>query len=150
MEQHVSATDFWGVTGVGVEPESRGRTMTKPIRVLVVNSHTSVRKGIRALLAEVDGVEVVGEAPDGLEAVTWAKSLRPDVILMNLMTPSLVEIELMRQIKAQQPHIHILVLTSFPTGEKALPDIKTGALVYLLKDSGPDELVQAIRQIHHD
>ncbi len=150
MAQHVADTDLRCETRVEVELEGQGRTMTKPIRVLVADDHAIVRRGIRALLAEVPDVEVVGEAGDGLEAAVRAATLRPDIILMDLMTPSPVEIEVMRQIKARQPHIHILALTSFAAGDKASPAIRTGALVYLLKDSGPEGLLQAIRQIHHD
>ena len=122
--------------------------MSQPIRVLIVDDHTIVRKGIRALLAEIAGIEVVGEAADGQEAVAQADSLRPDVILMDLAMPNMDGIEATRQIKISQPESRILVMTSFATDDKVLPAIKAGALGYLLKESAPEDLVQAIQQIH--
>jgi NarL family two-component system response regulator LiaR len=119
-----------------------------PIRVLIVDDHTIVRKGIRALLAEIEGIEVVGEADNGQEAVTQAETLHPDVILMDLAMPKMDGIEATRQIKASQPESRILVMTSFAADDKVFPAIKAGALGYLLKESAPEDLVQAIRQIH--
>jgi two-component system, NarL family, response regulator LiaR len=118
------------------------------IRVLIVDDHTIVRKGIRALLAEIEGFEVVGEAGDGQAAITQAATLHPDVILMDLAMPKMDGIEAIRQIKLSQPESHILVMTSFATDDKVFPAIKAGALGYLLKESAPEELVEAIRQIH--
>jgi NarL family two-component system response regulator LiaR len=122
--------------------------MSQAIRVLIVDDHTIVRKGIRALLAEIEGIEVVGEAADGQEAVAQANTLRPDVILMDLAMPKLDGIEATRQIKASRPESRILVMTSFAADDKVFPAIKAGALGYLLKESAPEDLVQAIRQIH--
>jgi NarL family two-component system response regulator LiaR len=121
--------------------------MTSPIRVLICEDHAIVRKGIRALLSTEAGIEIIGEAGNGAEAVTQAAALNPDVILMDLMMPDLDGIEATRQITAQHPEAHILVLTSFAADDKVFPAIKAGALGYLLKDSGPDELVQAIQQV---
>ena len=122
--------------------------MSQTIHVLIVDDHTIVRKGIRALLTEIAGIEVVGEAADGQEAVAQANSLRPDVILMDLAMPKMDGIEATRQIKTSQPESRILVMTSFATDDKVLPAIKAGALGYLLKESAPEDLVQAIHQIH--
>ncbi len=119
----------------------------KPIRLLIVDDQGIVRKGIRALLAEVNGMEVIGEAGDGEEAVRLAESLHPDVILMDLVMPRLDGIEAIRQIMARQPKARILVLTSFAADDKVFPAIKAGALGYLLKDSEPEELIVAIRNI---
>ncbi len=118
------------------------------IRVLIVDDHTIVRKGIRALLAEIAGIEVVGEADNGQEAIAQAETLHPDVILMDLAMPKMDGIEATRQIKASQPESRILVMTSFAADDKVFPAIKAGALGYLLKESAPEDLVQAIRQIH--
>jgi NarL family two-component system response regulator LiaR len=90
----------------------------------------------------------VGETGDGLETVAQAQALCPDVILMDLVMPEMDGIEATRRITAEQPGVHILILTSFATDDKVFPAIKAGALGYILKDSGPAELVQAIHQVH--
>jgi two-component system, NarL family, response regulator LiaR len=118
------------------------------IRVLIVDDHTIVRKGIRALLSEAGGFEVVGEADNGQAAVLAAEEKHPDVVLMDLLMPGMDGIEATRQITSRQPKARILVLTSFAADSKVFPAIKAGALGYLLKDSSPDELVRAIRQVH--
>ncbi len=123
--------------------------MSNPtIRVLIADDHAIVRKGIRALLATERDIQVIGEASDGAEALAQAQALHPDVILMDLVMPKLDGIEATRQITGQLPGARILVLTSFAADDKVFPAIKAGALGYLLKDSGPDELVQAIHQVH--
>ena len=122
--------------------------MTAPIRVLIVDDHAILRKGIRALLSTEPDMEVVGEATNGLEAVAQAQALRPDVILMDLVMAEMDGIEATRRITAAEPAARILVLTSFAADDKVFPAIKAGALGYLLKDSGPLELLQAIRQVH--
>jgi NarL family two-component system response regulator LiaR len=121
--------------------------MASPIRVLIVDDHEIVRKGIRALLATKRDIQVVGEARDGAEALTQAQTLRPDVILMDLMMPKMNGIQATLEITAVQPEARVLVLTSFAADEQVFPAIKAGALGYLLKDLGPQELVQAIRQV---
>jgi len=117
------------------------------VRVLIVDDHAIVRKGIRALLSEAGGFEVVGEADNGQTAVLLAQETQPDVILMDLLMPGVDGIEATRQITSRQPKARILVLTSFAADNKVFPAIKAGALGYLLKDSSPDELVRAIRQV---
>jgi len=119
----------------------------KAIRVLIADDHAIVRKGIRALLATERDIEVVGEANDGAEAIIQAKALRPDVILMDLVMPKLDGIQATQQITSNQTGVRILVLTSFAADDKVFPAIKAGALGYLLKDTGPDDLVQAIHQV---
>lgn len=120
----------------------------KPIRLLIVDDQGIVRKGVRALLAEVDGMKVVGEASDGLEAVKQAEALQPDVILMDMVMPNMDGIEATRQIMARQPKTRILALTSFAADDKVFPAIKAGALGYLLKDSEPEDLIKAIKNIY--
>ena len=122
--------------------------MTPSIRILVADDHGVVRQGIRALLATVTDIEVVGEAENGREAVSEVERLQPDVILMDLVMPEMDGIEAIRRITDHQPQARILVLTSFAADDKVFPAIKAGALGYLLKDSSPEELVEAIRQVH--
>ncbi len=122
--------------------------MKTPIRVLITDDHAIVRKGIRSLLMTEHDIQVVGEACDGAEAVAQAEALRPDVVLMDLVMPEMDGIEATRQITAKPGAPHVLVLTSFAADSKVFPAIKAGALGYLLKDSGPNDLLQAIRQVH--
>ncbi len=122
--------------------------MSEQIRIFIADDHTIVRSGVQALLETIDDLLVVGEAADGATAVTQTLSLRPDVILMDLEMPVLNGIEAIEQIMAQWPEARILVLTSFAGDDRVFPAIKAGALGYLLKDSGPEALVQAIRQVH--
>lgn len=118
------------------------------IRVLVADDHAIVRKGICALLATEPDIEVVGEARDGRDAITMVQRVQPDVVLMDLVMPGIDGLEATRHISARHPDVRILVLTSFAGDDKVFPAIKAGALGYLLKDSGPEELVQAIQQVH--
>ena len=118
------------------------------IRVLIVDDHTIVRRGIKALLAETDDIEVIGEAENGLEGIQLSKQLEPDVILMDLLMPKMDGIEATRQVATQQPHMRSLVLTSFVGDEKIFPAIKAGALGYLLKDSEPSELIRSIYKVY--
>jgi NarL family two-component system response regulator LiaR len=122
--------------------------MTQPIRILIADDHAIVRKGIAALMATEPDIDVVGEAANGAEAVEQAVELRPDVILMDLVMPQLDGIEAIRKITANWPEARILVMTSFATDEKVFPAIKAGALGYLLKDTGPETLVDAVHQVH--
>ena len=128
--------------------EESSRLADLRVRVLIVDDHVIVRKGIRALLSEADGFEVVGEASNGQEAIERAQETDPDVILMDLLMPGMDGIEATRQITSHQSKARILVLTSFAADNKVIPAIKAGASGYLLKDSSPDELVRAIRQVH--
>ncbi len=118
----------------------------KAIRVLIVDDHQIVRKGLRALFDTESDLQVVGEAADGIEAVEQAVKLQPDVILMDLVMPRLDGVEATRQIMSRQPEAHILVLTSYGSDNKIFPAVKAGALGFLLKDTRPEELVEAIRQ----
>jgi NarL family two-component system response regulator LiaR len=122
--------------------------MTETIRILIVDDHAVVRSGLRGLIDIEPGMEVVGEAGDGIEGVSKALSLCPDVILMDLVMPRQGGIKSIVNIRAENPDARILVITSFAEDDQVFPAIKAGALGYLLKDSSPDDLLQAIRQIH--
>jgi NarL family two-component system response regulator LiaR len=122
--------------------------MMAPIRVLIADDHAILRKGICALLGTEPDIEVVGETADGRETVAQAGVLNPDVILMDLVMPNMDGIEATRQITLERPGVRVLVLTSFAADDKVFPAIKAGALGYILKDSGPAELVQAIHQVY--
>lgn len=122
--------------------------MTNSIRILITDDHAIVRKGVRTLINSEAGMEVVGEAADGIEAVLKARSLQPDVILMDLVMPRQGGVESIIQIKKERPDARILVLTSFAEEEKVFSAIKAGALGYLLKDSSPEQLVQAIHDVY--
>lgn len=119
----------------------------RPIRVLIVDDQAIVRKGIRALLAQVATIAVVGEASNGQEAVAQAQALNPDVTVMDLAMQGMDGIEAIGQITTRQPGARILVLTSFTGDDKVFPAIKAGALGYLLKDSEPADLIRAIEQV---
>jgi NarL family two-component system response regulator LiaR len=122
--------------------------ITGKIRVLVADDHAIVRRGISSLLATESCLEVVGEAQDGQEALDKALRARPDVVLMDLVMPGMDGVEAIRRITSSLPAVRILVLTSFASDDKVFAAIRAGALGYLLKDSGPEELVAAIQQVH--
>ena len=104
--------------------------MSEVIRVYITDDHPIVRRGIKQLLGTETGIEVVGEATNGREAVMDMDELKPDIVLMDLVMPVMDGIEAIRQIKAGHPSIQILVLTSFATDDKVFPAIKAGALGY--------------------
>jgi NarL family two-component system response regulator LiaR len=135
-------------TDVGAMERAVSFATPDTIRVLVADDHAIVRKGICALLATEPDIVVVAEAQDGREAMAEAQRVQPDVILMDLVMPDLDGLEATRRITSCQPEVRILVLTSFASNDKVFPAIKAGALGYLLKDTGPEELVLAIRQVY--
>jgi NarL family two-component system response regulator LiaR len=121
------------------------------IRVLIADDHTVVREGLKALLsARKYGIEVIGEASNGEEAVQKAQQLEPDVILMDLVMPGKSGLEAILEIKQNQPQARILVLTSFADDDNVPQAIQAGAYGFLLKDTSPDELVQTIHSVYAD
>ncbi len=120
----------------------------KNIRILIADDHAIVREGLRTLITAKPGLELVGEAADGEEAVVMARSVCPDVILLDMIMPRKDGLEAIQAIKAENPLARILVLTSFSDDDKVFAAIKAGALGYLLKDSSPQQLIQAIRDVY--
>jgi NarL family two-component system response regulator LiaR len=118
------------------------------IKVLIVDDHAMVRQGLQTFLTLSEGIEVVGEAANGLEAVEQVRQHRPHVVLMDLVMPELDGIEATRRIRALSPETQVLALTSFIDDEKVFTAIEAGALGYLLKDVSPDDLVEAIKAAH--
>jgi len=115
---------------------------------LIADDHPVVRTGIRHLLETEPGIELVGEVANGREAVGAVEQVRPDVILLDLVMPELDGIGAIREIKAHNPDVRILVLTTFASDDKLYPAIKAGAMGYFLKDTEPEDLVRAIEQVH--
>ncbi len=120
--------------------------MSETITVLIVDDHAVVRHGIRALLEAEGGFAVVGEVGSGGEAVLVAADLAPDVVLMDLVMPEMDGISATRLLKQQSPCSQVIVLTSYHDDEHIFPAIRAGALSYLLKGVGLDELTEAVRK----
>ena len=122
--------------------------MPKSIKLLICDDHAVVRRGLRSLVGVKPEMELVGEAVDGEEAVEMAKKLKPDVIIMDLIMPRKDGVTAINEIKKKNHDAKILVLTSFSDDKNVFSAIKAGASGYLLKDSSPEELLQAIRDVH--
>lgn len=119
------------------------------IRILIADDHAIVRRGLRTLIDSEPGMQVIGEAVDGVEAVDQVRALEPDVILLDMMMPRQTGLEAIIQIKQFYTNARVLILTSFAEDDQVFPAIKHGALGYLLKDSSPEQLLQAIRDVYH-
>jgi NarL family two-component system response regulator LiaR len=119
--------------------------MPEPIRVLIADDHAVLREGLRSFLELQEGIEIVGDAADGAEAVALAEQLRPAVVLMDLVMPKLDGVEAMRELNQRVPGTRVIILTSYIDDERLLPAIRAGAAGYLLKNAEPQELARAIR-----
>ncbi|MEU3827727.1 response regulator [Streptomyces sp. SID486] len=119
----------------------------KPARVVVADDQTVVREGIVMLLGLLPGVEVVGAAGDGEEAVRLVGELAPDVVLMDLRMPRCDGVEATRRIRAQYPATQVVVLTTYADDESLFPALRAGARGYLTKDAGGDEIVRAVHSV---
>ena len=120
---------------------------SQPIRVMIVDDHAMVRAGMKLLLEQFDGIQVIGEAANGYQAIELVESLSPDVILMDLHMPAMDGIEATRRILAIQPNQHIIVLTGMLDDERLFQAVHAGAQGCAEKTVQPEELVQSIRDV---
>jgi len=120
-------------------------SVSSPTRVLLVDDHAMVRRGLREFLALFEDIEVVGEAVDGLEALSATESLRPDVVVMDLNLPRLDGIEATRELRLVRPEVEVVALTGTVEEERVMAAIEAGAAGFLLKDADPDDVAAAIR-----
>jgi DNA-binding NarL/FixJ family response regulator len=118
------------------------------IKVLLVDDHQVVRRGLRTFLEVQDVVEVVGEAADGAEGVALAGELQPDVILMDVKMPGMDGVEALRRLRELDHRARVLVVTSFTEQRTVIPALRAGAAGYVYKDIDPDALAGAIRSVH--
>ena len=114
------------------------------VRVLIVDDHAVVREGLRNFLGMLPGIELVGEASSGAEAIELAPKGKPQVVLMDLVMPIMVGIEATRRLHELHPEVKVIVLTSFADDDRLFPALRAGAVAYLLKDIGPRELAETI------
>ncbi|MFF3843595.1 response regulator [Streptomyces sp. NPDC001930] len=120
----------------------------KQIRVLLVDDHQVVRRGLRTFLEVQDDIEVVGEASDGAEGVARAEELRPDVVLMDVKMPGTDGIEALKRLRELDNPARVLIVTSFTEQRTVVPALRAGASGYVYKDIDPDALAGAIRSVH--
>jgi DNA-binding NarL/FixJ family response regulator len=118
------------------------------IRLLIVDDHPVVRDGLAGIFAGDPDFEVVGQAANGVEAVTQAQELRADVVLMDLRMPEMGGVEAIKQLRQRTPSAHVIVLTTYDTDHEVLSAIEAGATGYLLKDAPREELIRAVRAAH--
>ncbi len=120
--------------------------MTDKITILITDDHALVRNGVRMFLELQPDLQVLGEADSGEVAVRMAAELVPDVVLMDLVMGGMGGVEATRQVKQVSPHSQVIVLTSYHEDEYIFPALRAGALSYVLKDVGPDELAETVRK----
>ena len=120
---------------------------TVKARLLVVDDHAFMRAGTKAVLSMQPGFEVIGEAEDGEEAIARCRELRPDLVLMDISMPGMDGIEATRRVKAEFPETSVLVLTAHADQDILLDAVKAGAAGYVLKDSKPARVVEAVRAV---
>ena len=123
-------------------------TLSQPIRVLLVDDHAMVRRGLATFLKVFDDLQLAGEAENGADAIQRCAEIRPDVVLMDMVMPGMDGVSATRAIRQQFPTVQVIALTSFKEGELIKNALEAGAIGYLLKDVSADELAQAIRAAH--
>ncbi len=123
-------------------------TGDRPIRLLLVDDHGVVRRGLRGFLELLDDIEIVGEAENGREGVEAARALRPDVVLMDLLMPELDGVGAIAAIKAEMPQVEVVALTSFVEEARVTAALEAGASGFILKDADADDVANAIRAAH--
>jgi DNA-binding NarL/FixJ family response regulator len=121
---------------------------TKIIKILIADDHAIVRGGLKAIISFEPDMAVVAEAADGVETVSYYQDLRPDIVLMDLLMPNKDGIAAITDIRQIDPEARVIVLTSFTDSDKMLLAVKCGAQGYVLKNSPPEELLQAIRDVY--
>lgn len=131
-----------------IQTSEQEETKAKPIRVMIVDDHAMVRKGLAAFLKTELGIDLVGEARDGREAIQYCEQLKPDVILMDLVMPDLGGVAATRSIHQRWPDVKVIALTSFQEKELVKDALQAGAIGYLLKNVSGEELCEAIRQAY--
>jgi DNA-binding NarL/FixJ family response regulator len=124
------------------------RKVAERIRVLLVDDHTILRQGVRALLARESDMEVIGEAGDGVEAIDLVSNLHPDVVVMDVVMPRMNGLEATRKLRELYPELRILILSMYDDNEYVTQIIQAGAAGYVLKHAAGNDLVSAIRDVH--
>ena len=117
------------------------------IRILSVDDHIVVRRGLKQIISENPGLAVAGEAGSGAEALTKAAKLKPDAVVLDIAMPGLSGLEVLKRLKLAHPRLPVLVLSVYPEDQYAIRMLKAGAAGYLTKESAPEELVRALRKI---
>ena len=153
MQATVPASKQWCQKAVSEMREQQTSTAAvklqdAPIRVLIVDDHSVVRRGIAAIINMEDDAVVVGQAGDGAEAIELWRRLKPDVVLMDLRMPGMEGVEAIRRIRSEDNEAGIIVLTTFDHDEDIYAGLRAGAKAYLLKDVEPEELFRCIRAVH--
>jgi DNA-binding NarL/FixJ family response regulator len=121
---------------------------TPPLRLLIVDDQPLIRRGLSMMLAIEPGIEIVGQAADGLEAIELALATRPDVVVMDLQMPRASGVVATREITAKLPATRVVVLTTYDDDELVFEAIRAGAQAYLLKDASEDEVLATVRAVH--
>lgn len=122
--------------------------MTAPIRLLIADDQPIIRRGLALMLGAEDGIEVVGQAGDGVQALELAHALSPDVVVMDLRMPRLGGVAATRRLASELPRVRVVVLTTFDDDELVLEAVRAGAQAYLLKDAEEAEVLETVRAVH--